>query len=488
MKHNRLRQGTFILLALFLVVFAGCAKNPVTGEEQLSLISRSQEIEMGRQANQEVMAQYGAVDNPSLQSYFSDMGQKVAAISDRPDLPWHFTVVDDPVVNAFALPGGFVYFARGILPYMNNEAEMAGVLGHEIGHVAARHAVSRASKAELFNLGLGLGSILSPTFQQFSGLAQQGVGLLFLKYSRDDESQADRVGVRYMYKAGYDPRELSGFFTVFEKLEEKSKDTLPTWLSTHPAPPDRIQKTHQLAVQLVSQSGGDGNLTIGRDHFLHEIDGLVYGENPREGFTQDGHFYHPDMRFQLRYPSGWQVANSKSMVTFVAPSGNVGIQLTLAPSETPSPRARAEQVAQQPGVQMQGGRSERISGLTAYLAQYQVTDQSGRVIEALAGFIAKQNQIFEVVGMAAPSNFRRYSGQFQEVIKSFAPLTDSRILGVKPDRLDLYTIRNGGTIRDVAGLFPNPRVDAGQLALLNRVGLNESLSPGTTVKIVRPGR
>ncbi|MEJ2082394.1 MAG: M48 family metalloprotease [Acidobacteriota bacterium] len=488
MGHNGLQQSTVILLALFLVGLAGCAKNPVTGERQLALISESQEVALGRQANTEVTAQYGTVDDPSLQRYFSDVGQKIAAISDRPDLPWHFAVVDDPVVNAFALPGGFVYFARGILPYMNNEAEMAGVLGHEIGHVAARHAVTQASKAELFSLGLGLGSILSPTFQQFSGLAQQGVGLLFLKYSRDDESQADRIGVRYMYKAGYDPRELSDFFTVFQKLEEKSKGSLPTWLSTHPAPPDRIQRTHQLAAQLVSESGGSSSLQVGRNQFLQQIDGLVYGENPREGFTQDGHFYHPDMQFQLRYPSGWQVSNSKSMVTFVAPSGRVGIQLALAPAEVTSPRARAEELAQQPGVQMQSGESQRISGLSAYVARYQVTDQSGTVVQVLAGFIDKRNQIFEIVGIAAPSDFRQYSSQFREVIGSFAPLSDSRILGVQPDRLDLYTIQRGGTIQDVAGLFPNPRVDARQLALLNRVGPTESLSAGTIVKIVRSGR
>ena len=488
MGHNGLQQSTVILLALSLVGLAGCAKNPVTGERQLALISESQEVALGRQANKEVTAQYGTVDDPSLQRYFSDVGQKIAAISDRPDLPWHFAVVDDPVVNAFALPGGFVYFARGILPYMNNEAEMAGVLGHEIGHVAARHAVTQASKAELFSLGLGLGSILSPTFQQFSGLAQQGVGLLFLKYSRDDESQADRIGVRYMYKAGYDPRELSDFFTVFQKLEEQSKGSLPTWLSTHPAPPDRIQRTHQLAAQLVSESGGSSSLQVGRNQFLQQIDGLVYGENPREGFTQDGHFYHPDMQFQLRYPSGWQVSNSKSMVTFVAPSGRVGIQLALAPAEVTSPRARAEELAQQPGVQMQSGESQRISGLSAYVARYQVTDQSGTVVQVLAGFIDKRKQIFEIVGIAAPSDFRQYSSQFREVIGSFAPLSDSRILGVQPDRLDLYTIQRGGTIQDVAGLFPNPRVDARQLALLNRVGLTESLSAGTIVKIVRSGR
>ncbi len=488
MKSPRCHIWALLFALLLLAGLGGCAKNPATGEQQLSLISESQEVAMGRQANQQVMAQYGAVDNTALQKYFSDLGQQLAAVSDRPDLPWHFTVVDDSVVNAFALPGGFVYFARGILPYMNNEAEMAGVLGHEIGHVTARHAVNQASKAELFNLGLGLGSILSPTFQQFSGLAQTGVGLLFLKYSRDDESQADQLGVRYMYKAGYDPRQLSDFFTVFQKLSEQSKQALPTWLSTHPAPPDRIQKTHQQAVQLVSQSESQQNLKVRRDHFLDEIDGMVYGENPREGFTRDGHFYHPDLRFQLRYPTEWQVSNSRSMVAFAAPSGEAGIQLTLAPSETTSPRARAEQVAQQPGVQMQGGRSGQINGLAAYLAQYQVTDQNGGVVAALAGFISKQNRVYEIVGLAAPSAFRQYSGQFEEVIRSFAPLNDSSILNVKPDRLDLYKIQHGGTIQDVARLFPNPRVDANQLALLNRVGLGETLAPGTTVKIVRAGR
>ena len=481
-------RGSFLLVVLLVIGMAGCAKNPVTGEEQISLISESQEVSMGRQANQEVLAQYGAVDNPTLRKYFSGVGQRIAEISDRPDLPWHFTVVDDPVVNAFALPGGFVYFARGILPYMNNEAEMAGVLGHEIGHVAARHAVSQASKAQLFSLGLGLGSVLSPTFQKFSGLAQTGAGLLFLKYSRDDESQADRLGVRYMDRAGYDPRELSDFFTVLQKLNEQNKDALPGWLSTHPAPPDRVRKTHDLAAQLVSETDDPAALKVGRDHFLHEIDGLVFGENPREGFTRDGHFYHPDLRFQMRYPSEWQVANSHSMVTFAIPSGEAGVRLTLAPPQTASARARAEELAQQPGVQMEGSKSDRINGLPAYLAQYRITDQSGQVIEALAGFISKQNQVYEVVGVAPLSLFRRYSGQFEEVIRSFAPLTDAKVLGVQPDRLDLYTIRNGGTIRDVAKVVPNPRVDADQLALLNRVGIEQRLEPGTTVKIIRPGR
>ena len=480
--------SSFILVALLAVGLGGCAKNPVTGKEQISLISEGQEVSMGRQADREVLAQYGAVDNPSLQEYFKDVGQQIARISDRPDLPWRFTVVDDPVVNAFALPGGFVYFARGILPYMNNEAEMAGVLGHEIGHVAARHAVSQASKAQLFNLGLGLGSVLSPTFRQFGGLAQTGVGLLFLKYSRNDETQADRLGVRYMQRAGYDPRELSDFFTVFQRLSEQSRTSMPTWLSTHPAPPDRVQKTHELAEGLVAEAGNPAALRIGRDDFLRKIDGMVFGENPREGFTRDGHFYHPDLRFQMRYPSEWQVSNLRSMVTFVTTSGEAGIQLTLAPPETASARARAEQVAQQPGVRMEGGKAERINGLSSYLAQYRITDQSGQVIEALAGFISKQSQVFEIVGMAPPSVFRRYSGQLAEVIRSFAPLTDAKILGVQPDRLDLYRIRRGGTISDVARLFPNPRIEAEKLALLNRVGIDEDLGAGTTVKIIRPGR
>ena len=170
---------------------ASCARNPVTGKNELSLVSEGQEIQMGQQAAQEVAQTIGFVDDSELQSYVANIGKRMAAKSERPDLPWEFHVVNDASVNAFALPGGFIYVTRGLLGSMNSEAELATVLGHEIGHVTARHSVQQISKAQLATLGLGIGSIVSSDIAQFAGLASQGLQVLFLKYGRDAENQAD---------------------------------------------------------------------------------------------------------------------------------------------------------------------------------------------------------------------------------------------------------------------------------------------------------
>jgi predicted Zn-dependent protease len=188
----------YLFTVTVFLLLGSCVKNPVTGGRQLALISASQEIELGKESHPEILAEYGAVENQALQEYLSRVGDELAEISNRPDLPWTFTVLDSPVVNAFAVPGGFVYLTRGILAYMNNEAEMAGVLGHEIGHVTARHSVTQISQQQLFGLGLGLGSIFSSRFRQLSGLAETGVGILMLKYSRDHERQSDQLGIAYM--------------------------------------------------------------------------------------------------------------------------------------------------------------------------------------------------------------------------------------------------------------------------------------------------
>jgi predicted Zn-dependent protease len=476
-----------MLLALNAVLIAGCAKNPVTGKNELALISESQEIAMGTEANPQILAEFGEVNDPALQAYFQDMGLRLAHISERPNLPWHFAVLDDSLVNAFALPGGYIYFTRGILAYMNNEAEMAGVLGHEIGHVTARHAVSQGSKAQLAELGLGLGSILSPTVAQFGGLAQTGLGLLFLKFSRGDEAQSDTLGVRYMYELGYDPRALSSFFQVFQQMQEENGGGMPSWLSSHPAPPDRVEKTRALAGELVA-SGRVKTLKIGQQRFLERIAGLVFGTNPREGFSQKGHFYHPDLKFQLSVPESWTTRNTKASVVFVHPEGGVGVQLSLAPGETTSPRARAEEVARQPGVSVLSGKETRINGIPAFAVQLQVSDRQGNQIRAMAAFLSFQNRVFELIGMGSPAEFDRRSRELESLITSFATLDDQEILRVQPDRLALYEVKRGGTLQDVARLFPNARVTAEDLALLNRVGLNQQLAAGTQVKVVKAGR
>ena len=295
-----------LLSGVWILALNSCARNPVTGDRQVVLISENQEVSYGREAHPQVLAEYGVVEETDLQSYLDQVGQSLARVSHRPELDWHFTVVDVAAINAFALPGGYIYFTRQILAYMNSEAELAGVLGHEIGHVTARHSVSQMSRAQLLQLGVGVGSVLSPTAYQFGDLAQAGLGLLFLRYGRDDERQSDQLGIDYMSLAGYDPREMSQFFVVFQDLKEQQKQSVPGWLSTHPDPPDRIDATASAALKIVG-SRPHTPWKIGREAFLNKIAGLTFGQNSREGFQQDDWFLHPDLMFKIPLEPGTPV-------------------------------------------------------------------------------------------------------------------------------------------------------------------------------------
>lgn len=225
-----------VILILFGVL--ACAQNPVTGRREVVLVSKSEEIAMGQQSDKQAREEYGVVEDARLQDYIQSVGRKIAAVSHRPNLDWHFTVVDSPVVNAFAIPGGYVYFTRGILAHLNSEAELAGVMGHEIGHVTARHSVRQITRSQLAQLGLGAGQVLSPAFGQIGALAEQSVGLLFLRFSRDNERESDRLGVEYSARGSYDPREVSNFFEVLGRLASAGdRQTIPGWLSTHPTRP-----------------------------------------------------------------------------------------------------------------------------------------------------------------------------------------------------------------------------------------------------------
>src|SRR5262249_23185931 len=230
----------------------GCARNPVTGKRQIVLVSESQEIAMGRESDPQVRQEYGLADNPALQQYIQTLGKKLAGVSHRPNLEWHFAVVDSPVVNAFALPGGYVYVTRGILAYLGNEAELAGVMGHEIGHVTARHSVRQITREEFAQIGLGAGSVMSPALRQIGSVGQSGLGMMFLRFGRDDEREADRLGVEYAARAAYDPRQVSSFFDVLGRLSAaEDRQTIPGWLSTHPNPPDRVEATRKEAEEWI---------------------------------------------------------------------------------------------------------------------------------------------------------------------------------------------------------------------------------------------
>src|SRR5438874_11381789 len=327
------------LAALVAVVAAACATAPATGARRIMLVSESQEIAMGRDYDRQVVASIGLYPDSGLQRYIQQFGTRLAATSERPDLPWTFRVVDDPVVNAFALPGGFIYVTRGILAHLNSEAELGGVVGHEIGHVTARHSVSQMSKQQLAQLGIAVGSIASPDFGRYAGLAGQAFGVLFLKYSRDNESQADDLGLRYMRRANYDPREMPHVFEMLTRVSQaQGGGRVPEWLATHPNPENRRGRIEQENAALPQDCPG---APVNRESYLQRLDGLVFGNNPREGYFKGGQFFHPELRFRVTFPEGWTTNNGKQAVIAVSPQQDAMVEVSVAKEPTADAAARA---------------------------------------------------------------------------------------------------------------------------------------------------
>jgi len=455
---------------------AACATNPATGERQLALISEAQEIQMGRAAAADVQQTIGFVDDPGLQQYVQRIGGREAHASERPNLPWEFHVVDDPAQNAFALPGGFIYVTRGMMNLMTSEAQLAGVLGHEIGHVTARHTVNQISKQQLAQLGLGLGGVLFPQVQQFGGALGAGLNLLFLKYSRDDERQADTLGFDYMRKQGYAVSEFDDVFRSLERIEQNEHaSALPEWLTTHPSSEERVKAAEERA----SKVPANPNARIGRDDYLREIDHLVYGENPRQGFFQNGVFYHPDLKFQVQFPNGWKTQNLTQAVVGVAGDNRAAFELTLAGDI--APQQALGRFFSQNGIR--GGRTalDTVHGQPAAIGEFQAATDQG-VVQGLAGYVAHGGRTYQLIGYAPASVYPQYSGVLQQIIGSFSPLTDSRILSVQPRRIDIVRIDQPETVEQFARRIDSP-VAPQMLAILNQVPNETSrLSSGTLVK------
>jgi len=470
-------------IALSLVI-AACATNPVTGRSEISLISQDQEIQMGQQGAQQVVQEIGLVNDQALQNYVQQVGAALAAKSERPNLPWNFRVVDDPTPNAFALPGGFIFVTRGLLDLMNNEAELASVLGHEIGHVTAKHSVTQMSQQQLAQLGLGIGAILSPTVAQFGELASQGLGLLFLKYGRDDERQADDLGFRYALNQGYDVREMDDVFRSLQRIGDGSKrSALPTWLATHPGEAERIQTINAKLAQL--QPSQVSSLRTGEREFMQRVDGMVYGVNPRNGFFQGSTFYHPDLRFQMTFPNGWQGQNLTQAVVGVSQQQDAIIQLTLAQGNSPEAAARA--FLGQQGIQAGQASTQTVNGIPAVASTFQAQTEQG-VIQGLAAFFTYNGRTFQVLGYSPAQRFSAYADVFRGSLGTFAPVTDARILNVQPNTVDVVSLPQPMSLSQFAQRYPST-IPIAELAIVNQVeDANSQLPAGTLLKQVTGGR
>lgn len=483
MHRARYHAAAAALIAGALAL-PSCSTNPATGKSQIAFVGEEKEIAMGREADQQVAAQLGLYEDREVQEYVNRIGQRIAADSERPDLPWTFRVVDDPVVNAFALPGGFIYVTRGLLTHLTSEAELAAVIGHEIGHVTGRHSVEQMSKAQLAQIGLLAGALINPELaSQYGNLAQTGLGLMFLKYGRDDEREADDLGLRYMNAEGFDPREMAPVFDTLRRVsEQQGQGRIPGWLSTHPAPENRVSRINEQVAQL----GGDfSNRTVGRERYLAAIDGVTFGPNPREGYFQGNRFIHPDLGFEMRFPEGWKTQNQKSAVGAVSPRQDAVVMLSL--SNQSSPQAAARQFFGQQGIQQGPAYSGSIGGLPSVANVFGATTQQGE-LRGLAAFVEQGNRVYQLLGYTSSGKWSSYDELLADSVATFDRVTDRRLLDVQPPRVDVVTLPSAMTLAEFSRRYPSS-VDLHTLAIINQVeGGDSRLAAGAEVKRVVGGQ
>lgn len=443
------------------------------------LVGQGQEIEMGRRGAEQVRSAIGLVQDRALQDYVSEIGLAMARDTERPDLPWSFQVVDDPVINAFALPGGPVFVTRGILARFNSEAELATVLGHEAGHITARHSAEQMSRQQIYGGLAGLGAAVFEAGAVAQGLLGAGLSVLFLQYSRDDERQADRLGMRYLMAHGYDPAEAVDVFQMLDRQSEAAGGSgVPGWLSTHPTPEDRIERIRAILDTLPADRRAG---TVGRDRYLQKIDGLVFGENPRNGYFRDGTFLHPDLAFRLDFPDDWKRQNLARAVVAQSPGGDAILQLTLAEADSHGAAARA--FFDQEGMRSTSDvRETRIHGLPAVTGVFVASTDQGDV-QGRATFLEHGGRVYQMLGYTARADFGSWQRTFRESHESFQRLEDAEALGVEPMRIRIITTNRAGTVAQLLQRRRAP-VDASTLANLNAVEAGERIPAGTTLKWV----
>jgi predicted Zn-dependent protease len=470
------------IMALCLI--QSCAINPVTGKRQLAFISEEKEIAMGKSYDPQIVAEMGQYVNPKMAQFLSEKGQAMAAISERPNLPWKFTLIDSDVVNAFAVPGGFVYFTRGIMAHFNNEAQFAGVLGHEIGHVTARHTVVQQARQTVGQIGAIGAMVLSPEIASQGESLMQGMQMLFLKYGRDAESQSDELGVKYSTQIGYDAREMAGFFGTLDRLTGGSDNRIPVFQSTHPDPANREVRVGELAQQAQAALPSQ-KFEVDRDGYLRLIDGMIYGPDPAQGFVEGGSFYHPELKFQFKVPAQWKLINSPSQVQIVSPDQKSVIQMRLASGADQA--AAAQSFVTETGIVVARSSNNPINGLPATTILGDITQeaqqgQQPQSIRVEASFISYGGNVYMLLGMALPADFNRYQRDIQYMTSSFAQLTDQRIINKKPETIKIVSNPRSQSLGQalVAANVPQARVE--ELAILNGMEVNQIISAGMLFK------
>ena len=467
------------LAPALLLGLASCATNPVTGGQDFVLVTEAQELRIGRQVDAQVKQRYGLYDAHGMQAYVEGIGQRLAKASHRPDISYRFTLLDTPEVNAFALPGGYVYLSRGILPYLNSEAELAGVIGHEIGHVTARHSVQRVSAAQGAQIAIAVASIFVPVMRgQAGGLATDALGSALLSgYGREQELQADQLGATYLARTGYDPAAMRRALEVLKdqelfdaevaKQENRPPRRYHGLFASHPENDRRLQEIVQHAALLRTEDAADG-----REEYLKRSQGLVFGDSTHEGVVRDGVFYHRDLGIALKLPPGWRAVNRPDRLIAIAPQGASRLEMRNPGKVEGTPAEflrRAESVSEATPLE--------INGLPAALSR-----SSGRVAAA----IFLDGRAYTIVGTTTRfASVETDAEPLVESIKTFRAMTEDERAKAKALTIALLTAEPGTRMADLAARSPLGRNAEGYLRLMNGLYPKGEPSPGQTLKIVQ---
>jgi predicted Zn-dependent protease len=480
MRRSSALVAVCFIIALLAFMAVACAVNPVTGKKELMLYTEADEIAMGKQTDQQVKSVYGVYADQALNAYVNKIGQELVPYTHRSHLTYYFAVLDSPVVNAFAVPGGYVYVTRGIMAMMNSEAELAVVLGHELGHVNARHSMSRLSSQTLVGVGLAAGSAISKTFSDVAGLASAGMQILFLKYSRDDEREADQLGVDYSRKGGFNPAKMIDFFASLENLGDLSGgQTLPGFLSTHPLTSERIQNTKEMI------QDSDNQLTVDQNGYFERINNMVYGPDPRQGYVEGDTFYHPDLRFYFSFPAEWNVQNDPSQVLMVSKDEAAAVILQAEKSAENPREYSQKQLSQVEGITFVDDQSLKVNGLPAYqyLLDYSQPDQSD--LRILLTYIQYNSFIYTFTAMTAVNNFSVYNRHFRSLAESFRRLTDPNHINRQPQRLKFVQANGSQSLQNIFQSAGMPENLWPKMAIMNGFELEQSPPRGQRIKIIK---
>ena len=474
-----------LLLAFPLFLLAGCAVNPATGKTDFVMMSEQQEIELGRNYAQEIAKQYPRYADEKLQAYVQRVGERVARYGHRSHLSYSFTVVDSAEINAFAIPGGHIYIHRGLMAYLGSEAELAAVLGHEVGHVTARHSVRQQSQSAAWNIlgqavaiGTGVGA---------AGDVTSALGTALVRgYGRDMELEADGFGAQYLARSGYDPQAMIEVVKVLKNQEDfaraeaqaRGQEVAPSGyhglFDTHPDNDRRLQEVIGPARALAG-----GNQEVGRERFLQMLNGLVFGDSAASGIRRGRHFYHGELDFTLSYPQGWQLVNRPDVLIGHSPDEQAFIAMTLeAADKRLSP---VEYLRQRVGNQrLVAGEELRLGALQGYTAVLQ-----GQSARRVAVIYRGDNAYLFVAAVKGRASLEAEDQRFLEVIRSYRPLKAAERKLAEPVRLHLVRVKAGQSMTGLASGAPLAADGEAQLRLLNGLYPRGEPRPGQWLKTLR---